>query len=189
MSIMNILALLHNANEYVQSAWAYCKEWLREQLGPSTNTEYLIFDNDTVIPSGMAHCKYAHVSQYSQQEQRILAASGAPAALKRLPWISVQHKIGDHVVDISDWLAGIRTNTAVSLVAIVRLASVVLNMHRPEREHAKVVVIQRATGDEEEYVYHGKTTLLRRIEPTPVRHRPTCIEDGLLPDNTGLPIF
>ncbi len=184
MGIIDLLVTYEHISTYVKTYWEYVKEQTRLYLGPSPNTTYLIFDNDEVIPQGKEHCKYAHVSQFNPQEGKVVNDSSAP--FKRLPWISVQHIIGDHTIDISDWMSEIRSNTTISLLALIRLASHVLNKHLPETSHAKIQVISR-NGEEEEYKYSGKASLLQRIAPTPVgdaelHRRQTCpydVPDGL----------
>ena len=179
MGVLDLLALLEQASQFVLGYWEQAKEHARTYLGPSSHINYLIFDNDEVIPEGKQHCKYAHAAKYVQAEQRIHGDSTSPH--KRLPWLSIQHVIGDHAIDLSDWIAEIRSNTSISLLAILRLASHVQNLHLPEHYHAKVLVVTR-NGEEEEYKYHGGTKLLQRIEPIPVemRHRPTCPYDNPL---------
>ncbi len=165
--VVELLVLFEHISQYVTTYWEMAKETARQYLGPSPHTKYLIFDNDEVIPEGREHCKYAHVAHYIPHEHRIVALDSS-APNKRLPWISIQHCIGDHVVDLTDWMADIRANTPISLLAFVRVAAQAQNQHLPETASAKVVVITRE-GEEEEYRFSCKTKLLRRIEPTPVR--------------------
>ena len=178
LGVIDILVWFEHISNFLATWWEYGKEELRKSLGPSPKTTYLLFDNDEVIPEGREHCKYAHVSYYVPQDSRI-HAKNAEAPYKRLPWISVQHCIGDHIIDLSDWLSEIRANTAVSLLALLRIYSQSQNMHLPETDHALIKVITR-DGDELEYKFVGKTKLLKRIEPTPVpmiQHRPTLPYD------------
>lgn len=176
LGILDILVLFQQVSEYVLACWNVTKEAVRQYLGPSPNITYLVFDNDEVIPAGTEHCKYAHVAQYNQHECRITDPNSTTPN-KRLPWVSVRHVIGDHTIDLSDWMSDIRANTPVTLLAITRLASLALNTHLPETDHAKVLVITRE-GEEEEYKYTS-IKLLRHIQPMPViQHRPTCPFDG-----------
>lgn len=183
LGILDLLVFFQHVSEYVRTYWEIAKETARKYLGPSPNTTYLVFDNDEVIATGKEHCKYSHIAQYSPQECRITDAKST-APYKRLPWVSVHHVIGDHIIDLSDWLAEIRANTPITLLALLRLSSFAMNTHLPETENAKIIVITRdGEGEEEEYKYmNGK--LLRRIQPKPVeiQHRPTCpydMEGGL----------
>ncbi len=183
LGIVDLLVFFNHVHEYALAYWEYAKEAARQWLGPSPNTTYLIFDNEEVIPAGKEHCKYAHTAHYTPQDNRI-TAKDSTTPYKRLPWISIQYCIGDHIIDISDWLSETRANTEVSLIAMLRLASWVLNIHLPEAEHAKITVITR-DGEEEEYKFVGRAKLLRRITPEPIiQHRPTMPFDGL--DGGGL---
>lgn len=189
LGIMDILVFYERISKYVQTHWEIAKEATRNYLGPSPNTTYLLFDNEDVIPAGKEHCKYPYVAHYSPTSNRITSATEAP--YKRLPWISIRHIIGDHEIDLTEWLSEVRTNTPVSLMAILRIASHTLNVHLPETDHAKVLVIMRdGEGDEEEFKYSGKTKLLKRIASTPIHignvemHRKdTC------PYDTSGPLF
>jgi hypothetical protein len=183
LGVVDFLVFFEQASEYVLKYWELAKEATRQWLGPSPHTRYLLFANDEVIIQGKEHCKYAHVAYYSSQDRRITNQKST-APYKRLPWISIQHCIGDHVIDLSDWLTETRANTQVTLLGILRLASYALNMHLPETENAKLLVITR-DGEEEEYKYVGRTKLLQRISPEPVmQHRPTLPFDVL--DGGGL---
>ncbi len=174
VSTVDILVFYERVSNYVQTYWETLKEAARKYLGPSPNTTYLLFDNDEVIPAGKEHCKYSHVAQYIPTNAKIVASHEAP--YKRLPWISVQHILGDHVIDLTDWMSEIRANTTVSLLGVLRLASYALNVHLPETDHAKIVVITR-DGEEEEYKYTGKTKLLKRIAPVEIHRKDTCPYD------------
>ena len=175
LGALDILVFFQQVTEYASAYWEITKETVRQYLGPSPNTTYLVFDNNEVIPDGKEHCKYAHVAQYVQHERRI-SDPQSTTPYKRLPWVSVQHVIGDHVIELSDWLADIRANTPIPLLAVTRLASFALNTHLPETDHAVVKVITR-DGEQEEYKYMN-AKLLRRITPTPIQHQPTCPFDG-----------
>lgn len=181
MGVIDILVLFEQASKVLTVWWEYAKEEIRKYIGPSPHIKYLVFENDEVIPEGREHCKYAHVAQYIPHECRI-SAKNTEASYKRLPWISLRHCIGDHVIDLSDWMSDIRTNTPISLLSLLRVYSYTLNEHLPETDHAKVLAITR-DGEEDEYKYTGKTKLLRRIEPVPVmRHCLTLPYDSLEPE-------
>jgi hypothetical protein len=184
LGIMDILVYYEHISNYVQTYWEIAKELARNYLGPSPNMTYLLFDNEEVVPAGKLtnniHCKYAHVAEYIPSNAKIVANS--QTSYKRLPWISAQYIGRDRVIDITDWMSDIKTNTTVSLLGVLRLASYALNVHLPETEEAKVLVITR-DGEEEEYKYTGKTKLLKRITPTLVEmHR----KDTCPYDNEGL---
>jgi hypothetical protein len=183
--IVDILVFYGYVSELLKNYWEAGKEWTRLLLGPSPNTTYLLFENDEVIPNGMEHCKYSVIAFYNPAEHRITRQDGVQA-YKRLPWLSVQHVIGDHVVDLSDWIADIRANVPITLIAILRLAAQVQGRHLPETEHATVRVVTR-DGEEQEFRYQVKTRLLQRIAPTPVelRRKQTCPFDT----NEGMPLF
>lgn len=177
MNWVDVLVLFERASNAALLAWEQGKEWLREYLGPSSQTVYLLFENAEVIPASRGHSKYAHGAEYRPLEHRIVATESTDP-FKRLPWLSIQHCMGDHVVDLSDWISDLRTNTTVSLLTLLRLASQVQNIHLPEHSHAKINVILRS-GEEEEYVYRGSTILIQRIAPMPVdtaemQRRITC---------------
>jgi hypothetical protein len=161
MSLFDLLVIYQQISQYVEIYWEILKEAIRRYVGPSPNTTYLIFDNHDVIPAGKEHCKYVHIAYYSPAENRIYAKDST-AAFKRLPYASIQHCIGEHVVDLSDWVSELRTNTSVSLLALLRAASHSLNIHLPETDRAKVLVIT-TNGEEEEYKYHGTLSLVKHI--------------------------
>ena len=179
--LVDLLVFFEHISQYVTTYWEIAKESARQYLGPSPHIRYLLFDNDEVIPEGRIHCKYAHAAHYIPHEHRIVAQeSNAP--YKRLPWLSIHHCIGDHVVDLTDWMSDIRSNTPISLLAFLRIASQARNQHLPETDRAIVKVITR-DGDEEEYRYSDRTKLVRLASILPDVHKQiTCpydMEGGL----------
>ncbi len=183
-ALLDLLILFEHAYTFTQYHWRLAKEWMRQQLGPSENITYFIMDDNSVIPANVAHCKSAPKAIFSPADNRILNATAeedeTAAPLKRLPWLSIQHTIGDHTVDLSDWLSEIRTNTTIPLIALIRLASVTLHRHLPEIPYAKITAIDRSSGEEDEWHYVGNVDLRR----PPMHHRET------LPfDNSGVPIY
>jgi hypothetical protein len=181
-ALLDLLILFEHAYTFTQYHWRLAKEWMRQQLGPSENITYFIMDDNSVIPANVVHCKSAPKAIFSPVENHIRSATqeGAMAPLKRLPWLSVQHTIGDHTVDLSDWLSEIRTNATIPLIALVRLASATMHKHLPETANAKITTIDRSSGEEEEWHYVGNVDLRR----PPMHHRET------LPfDNSGVPIY
>ena len=189
MGLIELLVFYEHVSVFLKDLWEAGKEWMREQLGASSNTTYLLLENDAVIPATLVHCKYLPVATYNPQTKKISNETHAP--YKRLPWLSVQHVVGDHVLDVSEWMSEVRSHVPIHLIALIRLASYIHSIHLPETEHATVRVITR-DGEEEEYKYKGTTTLLQRIQPTlvetptpEIHRRQTCPFDSM----EGMPFF
>ena len=175
MGLIEFLVFYEHATVFLKTLWETGKEWMRQTLGPSSTIQYLLLEHDAVIPATMAH-NNVHVAMYNPTDRRITAISDTP--YKRLPWLSMQYTFGDRIVDISDWMSEVRTNTPVSLISILRLASHIQSIYLPETDHAVVKVITR-DGEEEEYKYKGMTKLVKRITPEPIelRRKQTCPYD------------
>ncbi len=179
-ALWDLLILFEHAYKFTQYHWDLTKEWIRQQLGPSTNITYLIMADASIITTNVEHSNNDPIASYNPTERRIIGTM-ADAPMKRLPWISIQYTQGENaVVDLSDWLSEIRTNTDISLQTLIRLAFAAQNKYLAETADAKIVTIDRASGEEEEWHYVGNVALRR----PPMHHRET------LPfDNSGVPIY
>ena len=178
MGFLELLVFYEHASVFLKDLWETGKEWMREYLGPSITTTYLL-ENDTVIPATLRHGKHPYTATYNPLTKRI--ADSTENSYRRLPWLTVQHILGDHIVDISDWMTELRSNTHVSLMAVIRLASYTHSIHLPETDSAIVRVITR-DGEEKEYKYVGNVKLVQ-FEPE-VHRRQTCPFDM-----EGMPMF
>ena len=147
------------------------KEWGRYLLGPSPIQECIVFANDDVIPASRIHHLPENAMVYSIQD--ITLKSHDSTKIQKLPWLSLQCKVGDEVHDYSDWLGDIKAYGIPTLLSMVRLAALVHNTYIPE-EHCKIDVICR-DGSEETYVFRGKRQLTKEL---PIRHRVTMPYDG-----------
>ena len=183
--LVELLVFYEHASVFLKDLWETGKEWMRQQLGVSTNTPYLLLENNAVIPSTMAHSNYLPVAIYNPQTKRIATTKETDNVFKRLPWLSLQHVMGDHVVDLSDWMADVRTNVTVSLLTAIRLASYIHSVHLPEVNHACVRVITR-DGEEKEYVYAGSVHLIQHVKE--LHRKQTCPFD-VNESMEGMPIF
>ncbi len=151
------------------------KEWGRTVLGPSPIQDYVLFANDDVILSSMNHHTPENALIYSSSDKTIKSWHISHTSLKliKMPWLSLQCKVGDEVHDFSDWLSEVKLHTIPSLLSIVRLASHIHNVYIHE-EHCKVEVINR-DGEEKTYVFRGRRQL---VEEKPIKHRDTMPYDN-----------
>jgi hypothetical protein len=158
--------------EYLVNSWTVkkesWKEWLRQSLGPSPNIVYTLFPNDDVIPNTVRHHVPENAMIYDPTEKTIKPINHTK--LQKLPWLSMQCKVGDEVHDFSDWVSELRAGPT-SLLSLLRLAAAVHNVYIPE-EHCKVEVITRQ-GEEETYRFCGKRYLMKEV----IRHRDTLPYD------------
>jgi hypothetical protein len=161
--------------EYLLETWAVrkesWKEWVRQKLGPSPNIRYVLFANNDIIPSTITHHLSETAMVYDPTQKTIQPVSGT-AKLQKLPWLSMQCRVGDEVHDFSDWISEIRSGP-LHLLALLRLAAAVHNVYIHEEE-CKVEVITRQ-GDEESYRFCGNRYLLKEV--LPIRHRDTMPYD------------
>ena len=160
--------------DYVIQCWTLqtesWKEWLRQRLGPSPNLSYILLTNDDVVPSTVS----VHIPENAliYMENSIKPVHGQ-SKTQKLPWLSMQCKVGDTVHDYSDWMADLHVEAIPSLLSLLRLAAWVHNSYIPE-EHCKVEVITRQ-GEEETYRFCGKRYMTKEVPP--IRHRDTMPYD------------
>ncbi len=155
------------------------KEWCRQHLGPSPRISYILLPNDDVIPATIEHTEPEGCLLYTGHDMTIYhrkkdASVGKP---QKLPWLSLQCKVGDTRLDFSDWISDLRVYATPTLLSLVRLAAIMHNTYIPI-EHCKVDVILR-DGSEETYICKGRQQLCKEV---PVVHRETLpydIVDGL----------
>jgi hypothetical protein len=148
------------------------KEWVRYMLGPSPFQNYILLANDDVIPTSQSHT-HENALVYSSSDKTIKPLNTTSKTLK-LPWLSLECKVGEKVHEYSDWLSEIKVQAIPSLLSIVRLAALVHNSYIPE-EQCKVHVIGR-DGEEEVYMFRGRRQLIKEL-PLPLKHRDTLPYD------------
>jgi hypothetical protein len=157
--------------DYLLEAWnrkkEEWKEWGRTLLGPSPIQDYILFPNDDVIPISRSHHAPENALVYSSSNKSIKYYNTNSKTVK-LPWLSLECKVGDKVHEYSDWLSEVKAQAIPSLLSVVRLAANVHNSYIPE-EQCKVHVIDR-DGEEKTYVFRGRRQL---AEEKPIKHRDT----------------
>lgn len=167
MLLINLLLWYDFAMEYMKRKKEEWKEWCRSLLGPSPIQNYILFANDDVILASREHHTPENALVYSSSNKIIKSWHSSSKSVK-IPWLSLQCKVGDELHDFSDWLSDVKLQTIPSLLSIVRLAAQIHNIYIPE-EHCKIEVIGR-DGEEKTYVFRGRRQL---VEERPIKHRDT----------------
>ncbi len=168
---INLLLCYNWLSEWMNNQKEEWKEWIRQQVGPSPHVSYILLPNEDVVPSSICSSKPNQALHYVAEDQSIRPLHGS-AKMQKLPWLSLQCKVGDTIHDFSDWINDLHLYASPSLLSLVRLAAIVHNIYIPE-EHCKIEVILR-DGSEESYVCKGRRQLCKEL---PILHRETLPYD------------
>ena len=164
MSLIDVLAFCEHVFKFTKDMWDTTKQSLRTWLGPGPADFLLIPNTDIVFPADFQHTHASPLLIFVAEKQQIRSYVGISdtQCRNRLPWLSIEHLEDAHIVDISDWVSGIRyEKDSPSLLQIVRLYGLQHGKYLAETDPCRIRVITRQ-GEEELWAF-GSSTSLKKI--------------------------